>query len=56
MKMSKEENRDCKLCKKPYEYEVERTISIMEDNTGMEYVVCEKCYNKVNDFIKKVKK
>lgn len=56
MKMSKEENIDCTLCKKLYEYEIERTITLLEDGIGMEYVVCEKCYNKVNDFIKKMKK
>jgi hypothetical protein len=51
--MSSLEERICKICKKPYEFEFERTITFLEDNEGVEYVICQKCFEKYLNMIKK---
>lgn len=46
-----DDTRICKICKKEYDYDIERTIGFMEDGIGMEYVVCEKCFEKYKKII-----
>ena len=46
-----EEERICRICGKPYEYEFERTITFMKDGIGHEYVACEKCFDKYKKYI-----
>jgi hypothetical protein len=49
--MSKEDKRICKMCKKEYDFEVEQTVSFLNDGVGMEFVVCEKCFDKYQKII-----
>jgi hypothetical protein len=55
--MSNIEKRVCKVCKKEYDFVEEKTITFMEGNIGIgsgtEYVVCDKCFEKYFNIVKK---
>jgi hypothetical protein len=51
--MSNIEKRVCKVCKKEYDFVDEQTITFMDNNEGIEYVVCPKCFEKYFNMVKK---